>query len=201
MSTQTENLVHYDLLNVYVAALTVNVETGEISYGTPKRLPGAISMDLSAEGESVRLRADGMDYYRAETNNGYSGDLNLAMVPDWFRQDFLGDALSATDKVLVENANASPKPFALLFEFAGDAAHRRHCLYNVTASRPNIKGENKDNKKQADTEALKMTARPLPGGNVKASTTAETPSAVYENWNTEVWRNDAPAGQGGQNND
>lgn len=201
MSNQPENLVHYDLLNVHVAALTFNAETGEISYGTPKRLPGAISTDLSAEGESVRLRADGMDYYRAETNNGYSGDLNLAMVPDWFRQDFLGDALSATDKVLVENANASTKPFALLFEFAGDAAHRRHCLYNVTASRPNIKGENKDNQKQADTETLKMTARPLPGGNVKASTTSETPSAVYENWNTDVWRNDVPAAQGGPNND
>lgn len=201
MSTQTENLVHYDLLNVYVAALTVNVETGEISYGTPKRLPGAISMDLSAEGESVRLRADGMDYYQSQTNNGYSGDLSIAMVPDWFRQDFLGNTVATTDKVLVENANASPKPFALLFEFAGDAAHRRHCLYNVTASRPNIKGENKDNQKQADTETLKMTARPLPGGNVKASTTAETPSAVYENWNKDVWRNDVPAAQGGPNND
>lgn len=186
----TENKVHYDLTNVHVAPLTMDLEAGTVTFGTPKRLLGAISMDLSAQGESVKLRADGMDYYVAESNNGYAGDLNIAMVPDWFRQEYIGDTLSEKDKVLVENAQATAKPFALLYEFLGDVSHRRHCLYNTTAARPNIKGENKDNQKEPDTEALSLTARPLPDGKVKASTTADTPSSVYENWNKTVWVKD-----------
>ena len=189
----TENKVHYDLTNVHVASLSIDLESGTVEFGTPKRLLGAISMDLSAQGDTVKLRADGVVYYSADTNNGYSGDLNIAMVPDWFRQEYLGDTLSVKDKVLVENAQATSKPFALLYEFLGDASHRRHCLYNTTASRPNIKGENKENQKEADTEALSLTALPLPDGKVKASTTAETPQAVYDGWNKTVWVADTTA--------
>lgn len=186
----TDNKVHYDLTNVHVAALTIDLEAGTVSFGEPKRLYGAISMDLAAQGEVIKLRADGMDYYVTYGNNGYSGDLNLAMVPDWFKQEYLGNTLSEKDKVLVENAQAEHKPFAMLFEFLGDKAHRRHVLYSCTANRPNIKGENKENQKEADTETLAMTSSPLPDGNVKASTTAETPQSVYDNWNKKVWIKD-----------
>lgn len=186
----TDNKIHYDLTNVFVAALTIDAETLEVTFGVPKRLPGAISMDLAAQGESVKLRADAMDYYTTTSNNGYAGDLNLAMVPDWFRQEYLGDTLTDTDKVLVENSQAEAKPFAMLYEFLGDAKHRRHVLYNSKASRPNIKGENKDNQKEPDTETLALTCLPLPDGKVKASTTAETPQAVYDNWTKTVWVKD-----------
>lgn len=189
MST-TDNKVHYDLVDVHVAALTLDLEAGTVSFGTPKALLGSISMDLSAQGEQVKLRADGMDYYVTNSNNGYSGNLNLAMVPDWFRQEYLGDTLSEKDKVLVENAQVEPKPFALLYGFKGDAKNRRHVMYNCTANRPNIKGENKDNQKQPDTETLPLTSVPLPDGKVKASTTAETPQSVYDNWTKAVWVKD-----------
>lgn len=183
----SENKVHYDLTNVHVAPVTFDETTHEATFGAPVPLPGAISMDLSAQGNMTKLRADSMDYYRTYSNNGYSGNLNLAMVPDWFREAHLGDTISAKDKVLVENANGENKPFALLYEFLGDSAHRRHVLYNCVANRPNIKAENKDNQRDADTESLALTSMPLPNGNVKASTTAETPDAVYQAWNTTVW--------------
>lgn len=193
MSTTTDNKVHYDLVDVYVAPLTLDLEAGTAAFGTPKRLLGAISMDLAAQGEVVKLRADGMDYYIANSNNGYSGNLNLAMVPDWFKQEYLGDTISEKDKVLVENAQAEAKPFALLYGFKGDKHHRRHVLYDCTASRSNIKGENKDNQKQPDTEAMTLTSVPLPDGKVKASTTAETPETVYNAWTTAVWVKDTTA--------
>lgn len=188
--SNADNKVHYDLTNVHVAPLTFDLDAGSVSFGTPKRLPGAISMDLAAQGDVVRLRADAMDYYVAYGNNGYSGNLNIAMVPDWFRQEYLGNTISEKDKVLVENAEDQHKPFALLYEFLGDQKHRRHVLYSCTANRPNIKGENKENQKEADTEALALTVSPLPDGNVKASTTAETPAGVYGKWNEAVWVKD-----------
>ncbi len=194
---ETENKVHYDLTNVHVAPLTLDLETGGYTFGKPKRIMGAISMDLAAQGETVKLRADAMDYYTTNSNNGYSGDLNIAMVPDWFRVDYMGDTISATDKVLVENAAAEPKPFAMTFEFLGDRNRRRHVLYNTTAARPNIKGENKDNQKEADTESLTLTSLPLPDGMVKASTTAGTPQSVYDGWNENIWVKDSGAAAGG----
>lgn len=190
-----DNKVHYDLANVHVALLTIDVSTDApvITFGTPKKLPGAISMDLSAQGNVIKLRADSMDYYVVNDNLGYSGDLNIAMVPDWFRQEYLNEEMDETAKVLTENSNKNPNPFAMTFEFAGDAAHRRHVLYNVATSRPNIHGENKDNQKEPDTDTLSLTASPLPGGRVKASTTKETPAEVYSAWNTKIWEKAAPS--------
>lgn len=187
----SDNKVHYALTNVYIAPLTMDLEANTVSFGTPKRLLGAVSMDLAAQGDVIKLRADGMDYYVVNSNNGYQGDLNIARIPDWFRNEILGDTMSTTDKVLVEKTTQEPKPFAMLFEFLGDVKGTRHVLYNCAASRPNIKGENKDNLKDPDTDTLSLTASPLQDGKVKASTTAETPETVYNNWYQEVWEKDS----------
>ena len=186
-----DNKVHYALTNVYIATLEMDLETGTVTFGNPKRLLGAVSMDLSAQGDVIKLRADGMDYYVVNSNNGYQGDLNIARIPDWFRSDILGDTISATDKVLVETTTQEPKAFAMLFEFLGDVKGTRHVLYNCAASRPNIKGENKDNLKDPDTDTLSLTASPLQDGKVKASTTAETPVDVHKNWFQKVWEKDS----------
>lgn len=188
MSTTENNKVHYDLTNVHMAVMTTTGENP--SWGAFQRIYGAISMDLAAQGETVKLRADGMDYYVCKSNNGYEGDLNLAMVTDWIRINILGETLSETDKVLIESALAEGNPFAMAFEFLGDKKNRRHLMYNIVAGRPNIKGENKDNQKEPDTETLSITASPLANGHVKASTTEDTPATVYDNWYKGVWTKD-----------
>ena len=185
------NKVHYDLIDVAVAAVTIT--EGVATFGEPKPLKGAISIDLAAQGDIVKLRADGTDYYVASSNNGYEGNLNLAMVPDWFKVEHLGHTISEKDKVLVENSNSEHTPFALLFGFKGDKKKRRHVIYNCMARRASVKGENKDNMKEPDTESLPITATPLPDGKVKASTTEETPERVYNAWNTAVWVKDTTA--------
>lgn len=191
MANNDTNKVHYDLVDVHVAPLTFT--DGVPSFGAPEALPGSISMDLSAQGNAVSLRADGIVYYQSNSNNGYSGSLNLAMVPDWFKLKYLGEILTETDKVQVENAEAEPAPFALLFGFKYDKKRRRHVLYNCMASRPNVKGENKESEKDPDTESMTITAVPLPSGDVKASTTVDTPDPVYAGWMKAVWMKPAAA--------
>ena len=118
--TIDKNKVHYDLQYVFVAPLTLD-DSDSPTFGSPKRLNGAIGMDLSAQGDPVTLRADGINYYVNTSNQGYQGDLTMAMVPDWFRAEFLGQTVSTKDKVLVENAKTDqPKAFALIYEFQGD---------------------------------------------------------------------------------
>ena len=79
------NKVKYNLKNVHAAKLKETVSSsGEItfSYENPKAIPGAVSISLDAEGESTPFYADGIVYFRSVTNNGYSGDLEIALIPE-----------------------------------------------------------------------------------------------------------------------
>ena len=181
------NKVKYGLSNCYYAVYDETAGT----YGTPVAMPGAVNLSLDQEGETNAFRADNIDYYVSVSNNGYSGDLELALIPDSFLTDVMGEAVDSTSGLQYEVADANPKAFALLFQFEGDQKATRHVLYNCAASRPNIKGENKDNLKDPDTDTLSLTASPLQDGKVKASTTAETPEDVYKNWFQKVWEKDS----------
>ena len=59
MAETEKNKVHYDLQNVYVAPLTLD-DSDAATFGTPERLYGAVGMDLSAQGDTTTLRADGI---------------------------------------------------------------------------------------------------------------------------------------------
>lgn len=181
----SKNKAHYDLIDVHYAKLTVN-DDHTFSFGKPKRLRGAVSIDLSAEGEPITKRADGIDYYVAKSNNGYTGTLSMIEVPEEFKIDCLGEIVDTTTGTQLENADATQEPFALLFGFKGDVHRRRHILYNCNASRPGLSGENKDNQKEPDTEELGFTVSPLPDGTVKMSSKEETPAEVYNAWYTQV---------------
>ena len=89
------NKVKYNLKNVHAAKLTESVVDGvtSFSYATPKAIPGAVSISLDAEGDSSPFYADGVVYFRTSSNNGYSGDLEMALIPEWFRTEILREKL------------------------------------------------------------------------------------------------------------
>ena len=47
-------------------------------------------------------------YFRSVTNNGYSGDLEIALIPEWFRTEILQEKLDAKG-VLVENSGVGER--------------------------------------------------------------------------------------------
>lgn len=125
---------------------------------------------MDAEGDSSPFYADGIVYFRSVSNNGYSGDLEIALIPEWFRTEILKEELDKNG-VLVENSNiAETEKFALLFEFDGDAKCIRHVLYNCSASRPSIESETKEDTIEPGTETLSLTADPREDGLVKSRT-------------------------------
>ena len=160
------NKVKYGLKNTHYAPIT---EVGTVvSYGTPKPWPGAVNLALDAAGENVTFYADDQAYFEENTNNGYDGSLEMALIPDEFRVDVLGDEID-TNGALIENINAKPKKFALMFEFDRDAKKTRHVLYSVLPTRPNLEGSTKTNTKEPKTETINIVARPaLDSGDVKA---------------------------------
>ena len=184
MSTK-KNKVKFNICNVHYALITVS-EEGEVTFGTPVAMPGAVSLSLEPNGEPSNFYADGYAYYTISNNMGYEGDLELAMVPESFRTDVLKESLDE-NSVLVESANVETANFALLFEFDGDVKKIRHVLYNCSAARPNIESTTNEEEIEVQTETLAITAAPLAHGYVNARPGERTTDTVYTGWYTAVY--------------
>lgn len=180
-----KNKVKFNICSVHYALITVD-EDGEVTFGTPVAMPGAVSLSLEPNGEPSNFYADGYAYYTISNNMGYEGDLELAMVPESFRTDVLKESLD-DNSVLVESANVETANFALLFEFDGDVKKIRHVLYNCSAARPNIESATNEEEIEVQTETLALTAAPLANGYVKARTGDSTTDTVYTGWYTSVY--------------
>ena len=155
----TANKVKYGLQKCYYALFNEDAGT----YETPVAMPGAVSLSLEQQGETTPFRADNIDYWTAVSNNGYEGDLELALIPDSFLTDVMGELTDATSGLQYEVADAQPKAFALLFQFEGDSHATRHVLYNCKASRPSVASQTTPNgaiEPQTETISLKASARP-----------------------------------------
>ena len=175
-----KNKVKFNICNVHYAPITV-AEEGTVSFGTPVPMPGAVSISMDPTGEPESFYADGIEYYVINNNQGYDGDLELAMIPESFRTDILKEEQDA-NKVLVENANSETGSFALLFEFDGDIKATRHVLYNVIVSRPGTTGATKTESTEPTTQELSFIAAPTVEGLVKVGTTGTTTPETYNAW-------------------
>ena len=191
------NKVKYNLKNVHAAVLTETVVDNEtvFTYGTPKAIPGAVSISLDAEGESSPFYADGIVYFRSVTNNGYSGDLEIALIPEWFRTEVLQEQLDNKGVLIERSTNSESVKFALLFEFDGDEKAIRHVMYKCTCSRPSLESETKEDTIEPGTEKLSITADPRSDGLVKARTGDDVDLTTYNNWYSAVYVSAAEQGE------
>lgn len=176
--------VKFGFKNAYYSKL-INTG-GVISYATPKKLIGAVSMTLSPVGEDVEFYADDSLYFSDITNNGYDGTLELALIPEDFAKEILGE-VEDKNKVLTENAIGVANPFALLCEFTTDDGAKKFVFYHCTASRPELSASTKSTTKEVKTETLNLKIRPDNNAIVKRSTTSATPSSVTDSWYSSVY--------------
>ena len=191
-----KNKVKYNLKNVHAAILTKG-DDGTYTYAKPVAIQGAVSLSLDAEGESNPFYADGVVYFRSTSNNGYSGDLEMALIPEWFRTDILQEEKDSNG-VLIERSDITESVyFALLFEFDGDQKAIRHVMYNCTASRPTIESQTKESSIEPGTETLSIAADPREDGLVKSRTGDDTSTATYNNWYKNVYVPSATAASSG----
>ena len=178
------NKVKFGFKNCYYAPITES--EGTITYGSPVALKGAVSMSLSPSGDTTEFYADDGLYFSDVNNNGYTGTLELALVPDDFKIACLG-ATADTNKVLIENSTSVNTPFALLCEFTGDEQARRFVFYNCLASRSDLGATTKGESLEVQSETLNLTIRPTADGIVKAETKEDTNASTYENWYSAVY--------------
>jgi len=184
------NKIKYGIKNVYYAVATL-AANNSATYDTPVALPGAVSLTLDPEGDNNIFYADNIAYYTSYANNGYSGSLELALIPDAFRKDVLGEIEDNKD-VLVEEQGAPSVHFALMFQFEGDEKATRHVMYNCVASRPTTNGNTKESSIEPQTETINLTATSIYNASldkdiVKARTSGTTDNTTYSGWFTSVY--------------
>lgn len=162
-----ENKVKYGLKNVHVWPITAE-SASETTYGEVIKISGAVSLSLKTKGENVQFYADDTVYFSEYSNDGYEGDLEIALVPKAFEIGILG-MVEDKNGAIVESKDSKPKKYAMAFEFDGDITQTRHILYNCTSSRADIEGKTTEGKKDPQTEKISIVVMPrMNDGYVKA---------------------------------
>lgn len=182
------NKIKYGLSKVYYALATISSVDGSATYGAPVAMPGAVSLSLEPSGDPNIFYADNIPYMTFAANAGYEGTLELALIPDAFRTDVLGEVTDAD--VQYETTTATTAPFALLFQFEGDDTATRHVLYNCTATRPNVGSQTTEESVEVQTEELSLTCGAIYNASldknlVKGKVSDDT-AAAYSSWFTAV---------------
>ena len=189
----TSNKVKFGLSNVHIAKITE--ADGEITYGTPFAMPGAVSLTAEPEGETTPFYADNIQYYVAVSNNGYTGDLEIAMTPKDFLTQILGQD-EDTNGALFESSDDVNARFALMGEIEGDAKKRRFVYYDCTATRPSAEMNTVEDTKEPQTDTISITMTPRSTDKIiKAVIEPSTENQdVYDTFFTKVYEKNATAG-------
>ena len=151
------NRVKFGLNNVWYSKITMDGNT--YSYGTPVALQGTVRLALSPIGDASTFYADNITYFMQTANNGYEGELELALLPETFKTDILG-MTADTNGALVEASDDTISHFALGFEIQGDDKARRTWLYDCIPTRPNGDASTKEATIEPQTDTLPITCIP-----------------------------------------
>lgn len=160
------NKVKYGLKNVHVFPIT-STEGKTATYGKAIPVPGAVVLSLKASGDSNPFYADDTVYFNQFSNNGYEGDLEIAIVPEEYEIQILGMTKDKNGAIVESNMDKS-KNYAMAFEIDGDSTQTRHILYNCASSRPDLEAKTKEEKTAPQTDKLSFTAAPGVDGFIKA---------------------------------
>lgn len=155
----SQNKVTFGLEKVHIAFFDEDA-TQQPAWETPIAIPGAVRWTPSPVGESSTFYADNTAYFTVTSNNGYTGELEMANIPDAVLAKMLGWEIDKNG-MLVEITDAIPRHFALLGQVQGDKRNRRFVYYDCVASRPAKERTTKSESITPATDVLTMTVSPI----------------------------------------
>lgn len=151
------NKVKFGLSNCVIWPIESIDTNGKPTYAQAIKLPGGVSLTMDPEESSEPFYADNIVYYLTSANSGYSGELELALVPKEFNTEILGQKEDDAG-VMVETTDDKPKEFAMAWQFEGDVNATRHLFPRCSAGRTSVAGKTKEDAIKPETEKLKLTA-------------------------------------------
>lgn len=155
------NKVKFGIEETHIAFFDEETATeGSPEWKTPESIPGTVNLTMDPEGDTNDFYADNTKYFTSTTNNGYTGTLEIANIPDDIIAEMLGMEVD-DNGMLVESAEDKQKEFALMGEVRGDEKNRRFVYYRCKAARPSQDSATTDTGETPDTDSLDITAIPI----------------------------------------
>ena len=182
------NTVEFGLTNVYFAKASYDSLTNTVSYGSPQRILGAVNLSLENSSDNDNIfYADNIEYYKSAGTGGFTGTLELALIPEWVKTNILGETKN-TDDVLIATNNDTFSPFAMMYQVDGDDDETYRLFYYCSVSRPAENSATIEDTRTPQTSTLNLTVSARPdNGLIKAMTTPDTDAAVVSAWFTTVY--------------
>jgi len=135
------------------------VTAGTTGWGDPGEINGAVNLSTSPEGDETEFYADNSKYFTYTSNNGYTGDLEVANIPDDILAEMLGMTID-DNGMLVESSEDKAKEFALMGQVQGDEKNRRFVYYRCKASRPSQESATTESSVDPSTDTISITMLP-----------------------------------------
>lgn len=189
------NKVKFGLEQLHIAFIDEEQSTDIAPvYEKPIHIPGVVGFSVSPEGNENSFYADNTLYWHYESNNGYSGELEMALVPDEILAEMLGHTIDSNG-MIVESTEDKPREFALMGQIQGDKKNRRFVYYRVKAGRFGQESSTATETIVPSTDVLSLTIMPVEAFGKKIVRGViepdETNQAVYEAFFDEVILPDA----------
>ena len=192
--------VKFGLSNVHFFVLTETESQGAISmsYGSPIACPGAVNLSLDvADAEQDPFYADDSVYYLpAPKAGGYSGNLEVALIPDAIKTALMNYVVDE-DGVMTEIAETKTVYAGMTFEINSDDKARRLVYYKVKLGTPSLTANTTEDSTTPTTDTLPITVLPTTekftfgtGDDAVETTvisgysTASTDTTVYNCWHS-----------------
>jgi len=157
------NKVTFGLEQVHIAFVDTALPTPP-AWETPIAIPGAVRFTPTPQGEESTFYADNGPYFVYTSNNGYTAELEMALIPDSVLAEMLGWEIDSNG-MLVEIADGQPKEFALMGQVQGDQKNRRFVYYRCKASRPAKEHTTKAESTTPNTDVLNLVILPIEIGD------------------------------------
>lgn len=171
------NTYRYGLKNCYYCI------KGE---STPKRLPGAVALNLTANVDIItRTTSDGIEIPLSVDDKGYDGSLELATIPETFLSDIMG--IYRDDNNVMCRGRHKIKLFTLLFETKG-SKKIRYSLQSCYCNVPDFETSTEEEKPSIAVEKIGIKVIPYPCNNtiIKVISERDNP-AVYQDWFKKIY--------------
>lgn len=143
MAATENNKIEYGIENIHI--WPIETETGdEITYSPEViKWPGAVTLKLTALGDTSNIYADNSAYITIVANNGYEGEMETYQLPVEVLLKILGQTKDSNGAI-IEKSDAKIKSFGMAYQFIGDKKNAR--LFSPYCSLTQRPGDEKTTK-------------------------------------------------------
>lgn len=160
-----KNRITFGLERLHVAFFKQD-STNPPEWEAPIPIPGAVSFTPEPQGDENKFYADNGPYFVYTTNNGYTAELSVALLPTEVQARMLGWTID-NNGMLVEDADGIGEEFALLGQVLGDKNNLRFVYYRCKAARPGKGFSTRTETIEPNPDNLSITIMPIEIGGKK----------------------------------